>query len=303
MRYLIVDDDHLCRKLLGDILAPYAECDFANDGSEAIKAVRKAESEGRPYRLICLDIMMPHCDGHQVLKTIRQDERERGTSLEEGVRIVMTTALSDMASLSASISEGCQSYVSKPINQDILLNEIRDLGVLPTRDAAKEEPTDDGGKPDETDKSMPIERSDDEGRFLIVDDDALCRELLRQILTPFGECDLAVDGREGVDAVRLSLEDKTHYDLVCLDIMMPGMNGHQTLEEIRKIEREYGIGGLDGTKVIMTTALRDSKHCMQSFREGCEYYLTKPIDESKLLSHMHSLDILPASPESATVNL
>ena len=83
-------------------------------------------------------------------------------------------------------------------------------------------------------------------KFLIVDDDPACREFLVAVLLPYGSCDLAFDGAEAIDAFRLALDDGEPYDLICLDIMMPGVDGHKALDGIRSIEHERGIGGLDG---------------------------------------------------------
>ncbi|NUQ64429.1 MAG: response regulator transcription factor [Pirellulales bacterium] len=140
----------------------------------------------------------------------------------------------------------------------------------------------------------PAEESARRPRYLIVDDDGVCRELLKDVLSIYGQCDFAYDGLEAVDAVRLALEDGTPYHLVCLDIMMPGSSGHASLEAIRQVEAERGVHGSDGVPVIMTTALRDSKHCVQAFREGCESYVTKPIREDELLARMHELHVLMA---------
>jgi two-component system chemotaxis response regulator CheY len=137
-------------------------------------------------------------------------------------------------------------------------------------------------------------------KFLIVDDDAVCRELLKDILSAHGECDLAYDGAEAIDAVRLALEDNAPYDLVCLDIMMPGTSGHDALQAIRQIEARYGVLGSDGVKIIMTTALRDPKHCIAAFREGCESYVTKPIREEQLLAMMRQLGLLRAAPNTTS---
>ncbi len=84
MRILIVEDDFTSRRLLQKILAPYGECDIAVDGKEALEAFTLAVREGRRYRLICLDIMMPEMDGQQVLKKIRQMEKELGISPSGG---------------------------------------------------------------------------------------------------------------------------------------------------------------------------------------------------------------------------
>jgi len=133
-------------------------------------------------------------------------------------------------------------------------------------------------------------------KFLIVDDDGVCRERLRDILAPYGSCEFARNGAEAIGAVRRALRRGEPYSLICLDIMMPEASGHEALEAIRRIEAEHGILGLDGTKVIMTTSLRESKHCVQAFREGCESYVVKPVEAEQLLGRMRELGLLPASP-------
>lgn len=90
------------------------------------------------------------------------------------------------------------------------------------------------------------------------------------------------------------------YDLICLDIMMPQMDGHDTLAAIRQIEKEHGINGLDGAKVIMTTALSDSKNIMGAFRTGCEAYIVRPVAKEKLLEEMGKLGLVNLS-QSGTV--
>ncbi len=129
-------------------------------------------------------------------------------------------------------------------------------------------------------------------RFLIVDDEDHCRILLEAFLEPYGQCDFAHNGKEAVTAVRLAIEDNEPYDAVCLDIMMPEMDGHHALPAIRETEEKHGIMGSDGTKVIMVTALCDSLHCIQSFREGCESYVTKPVSESSVLGKMRELGVI-----------
>ena len=129
-------------------------------------------------------------------------------------------------------------------------------------------------------------------KCLIVDDDRLCRVLLKDMLSAHGQCDLAHSGREAIEAVRLALEDGCPYDLITLDIMMPGCHGHEALQAIRQLESQHGICCSDGAKIIMTTALNDSKHCIASFREGCECYLAKPIREDGLLAKMRELELV-----------
>ena len=128
-------------------------------------------------------------------------------------------------------------------------------------------------------------------RFLVVEDAPIARKLLSIHLSELGECDVACDGAEGVEAFRAALESGRPYDLICLDIMMPGMDGHRTLKEIRAIEEDTGILGLDGVKVIMTTALDDSTNVLGAFSEGCEAYMVKPIRKDQLIVEMQKLGV------------
>lgn len=132
-------------------------------------------------------------------------------------------------------------------------------------------------------------------KYLIVEDDFAGRRLLQRYLSDYGECDIAVDGKEAVEAFRQALEDNEPYDLICLDIMMPNMDGRDALKAIRQIENERGIRGLDGVKVIMTTALGDSKNVVGSFREGCEAYIVKPIEKKKFLEEMEKLGLIESA--------
>ncbi len=126
-------------------------------------------------------------------------------------------------------------------------------------------------------------------RLLIVDDDPALRTWLRTVFARYARCSVAFDGAEATTAVRLALEDGDPYDLITLDIMMPGIDGHEALSRIRQLEKEHEIHGSDGAKVIMTTALEDARHCVQSFREGCEAYVTKPLTREEILDQAMSL--------------
>lgn len=126
-------------------------------------------------------------------------------------------------------------------------------------------------------------------KFLIVEDDFTARRVMQRYLFRYGDCDIAVDGSEAIEAFRTALETEEPYDLISLDIMMPNLNGHDTLKQIRQIEAEHGIGGLDVVKIIMTTALGDSEDILGAFREGCEAYIRKPVEKAKLFEEMEKL--------------
>lgn len=130
-------------------------------------------------------------------------------------------------------------------------------------------------------------------KTLIVEDDFLSRSLLSTLLSEYGTCHVAVNGQEALQAVERGLEENVPYDLICLDIMMPVMDGQQALQEIRRIEERHGIRGLDMVKVIMVTAVDDSNNIMKAFRQGqCEAYLTKPLNREKLITHIRDLGLI-----------
>ncbi len=131
-------------------------------------------------------------------------------------------------------------------------------------------------------------------KILIVEDEIVCRMLLEEMLAPSGDCQVVTNGH---DAVRL-LEDAYNepdgrFDLVCIDIMMPEMSGHQVLRELRRIEERKKIGGMDTTKVLMITALNDTINIMEAMIVGrCEAYLSKPVSRESLEEQLRFLHLI-----------
>ncbi|MDD9942510.1 MAG: response regulator [Myxococcales bacterium] len=132
-------------------------------------------------------------------------------------------------------------------------------------------------------------------RCLIVEDEFTSRRILQRILQDFGEADVAVDGGEAEDAFCLALDEKAPYDAVFLDIMLPGMDGQQVLEALRRAEAQRGYDVGTGAKVIMTTSLSDATNVMRAFRGGCESYLVKPIERDKVVEELTKLGLLNAA--------
>ncbi len=114
-----------------------------------------------------------------------------------------------------------------------------------------------------------------------------------EMLSPLGSCHFAVDGEETVEAVRTALAEDAPYDLLCLDINMPNKDGHQALEEIRKLEDEHGVALGQGTVIIITTAESGSKAILQAFDRQCEAYVVKPIIKERLLDQISKLGLIP----------
>ncbi|MDY7000645.1 MAG: response regulator [Thermodesulfobacteriota bacterium] len=137
-------------------------------------------------------------------------------------------------------------------------------------------------------------------RFLIVDDDFDSRRLMQRILYTFGYCDVAVDGEEAVEAVRRALKGKEPYDLICMDIIMPNVDGQQALQEIREVEKEMGVKPEDAIKVIMISGLDDSKELHDAFFLGeAASYIVKPVRKQTLLEEMKNLGLPVDKPAKA----
>jgi two-component system chemotaxis response regulator CheY len=129
-------------------------------------------------------------------------------------------------------------------------------------------------------------------RVLLVEDDFSSRLVLQTFLSKHGECHVAVNGKEAVDAFRSALEHGERYHLICMDIMMPELDGRQALRQIRDLEEKFGILSATGAKIIMTTAVNDVKEVGRCFHELCDSYLVKPIDLATLLGQMKSYQLV-----------
>ena len=129
-------------------------------------------------------------------------------------------------------------------------------------------------------------------KILLAEDDFVTRKFMVNFLSKYGECDVTVDGMEAVDAFMMALEDDEPYDLVCLDIMMPVMDGYQALVGIRNLEKERGISEDNAVKVIMTTALNEERNVNMAFELGCTVYSGKPIDQEKFEQVLTKLELI-----------
>ena len=129
-------------------------------------------------------------------------------------------------------------------------------------------------------------------KILIADDDFSSRKIMKAFLEEYGTIDMTVDGEETLFAFKTAMKEGRPYDLICLDIMMPKVDGQEVLKQIRKFEREKGIFGKKAVKVVMTTALDDPQNVMESFKSDATGYITKPFDEEDFVRTLNELRIL-----------
>jgi two-component system, chemotaxis family, chemotaxis protein CheY len=129
-------------------------------------------------------------------------------------------------------------------------------------------------------------------KSLVVEDEFVARCVLQRFLARYGECDVALDGDEAINAVTDALKRSTSYDLVCLDIGLPKLNGQGVLERIRELELERGTQLGQGCRVVMTTITSTTSHVLGAFRGGADAYLTKPISLPALAQELKTLRLI-----------
>lgn len=129
-------------------------------------------------------------------------------------------------------------------------------------------------------------------RILIAEDDYVSRKFLMEFLSDYGVCDVTVDGKEAIEAFMISLDLEEYYDLICLDIMMPEIDGTEVLRVIRDMELDKNVPKDKRAKIIMMTALSDKKIVKNTYSYGSQAYAVKPLDTDKILVVLKKLDLI-----------
>ncbi|MCX7745870.1 MAG: response regulator [Clostridia bacterium] len=127
-------------------------------------------------------------------------------------------------------------------------------------------------------------------RILIAEDDLVSREFLSRLLDKYGDCDVAVNGIEAVDAFIMALDEQKPYDLILIDIMMPLYDGVKVLKAIRNIEKQRKIDKADRIKAAITSALYDESQVLELRSYGIDAYFTKPIDLSEFRAFIEGVE-------------
>lgn len=114
-------------------------------------------------------------------------------------------------------------------------------------------------------------------KILLIEDEKMLADSLKAMLTARGfETDAVCDGETGLEYARLGI-----YDLVILDVMMPGLDGYQVARQLRAAHNSVPI--------LMLTAKSDLLDRVEGLNAGADYYLTKPFDSRELLACIHAL--------------
>jgi len=127
-------------------------------------------------------------------------------------------------------------------------------------------------------------------KSLVAEDDATSRKLLQAFLSRYGICDIALDGEEAVNTVRLACQNHQNYDLICMDLRMPRMDGQEAIREIRKQEAAASIA--KSTKIIVTTIHADMEDITTALLGRCNAYMVKPLNTAKLKKELKTLGLI-----------
>jgi two-component system chemotaxis response regulator CheY len=125
-------------------------------------------------------------------------------------------------------------------------------------------------------------------RILVVDDDYVSRTKLKALLAGRGDCDAVPNGTIALGMFQAAHDEQVPYDLVTMDVNMPDMKGQEVVARIRQWEKDHGQS--HQAKILMITALKGGQEVMSAFREGCEWYLVKPVTPENLTEALGKLD-------------
>lgn len=267
MRVLIVDDNATARAILTDMVAGFGMAvEAVPSGREALAALRAASAREEAFALVLMDWRMPDMDGLETARHIRAD-----ASLAETPAILMVTAYGREEVLRRVDQLGLQGLLIKPVTESMMFNVIMNLfSEAPDGDLfGKPRPPVAVGNRSVLKHTLAILAG---RRVLVVDDNALNREVASEFLTSVNmHVDAVASGREALGALAVA-----SYDAVLMDVQMPGMDGPATTREIRRNPAWAHL------PVVALTAQARVEDREASLKAGMTAHLTKPVDEALL---------------------
>ncbi|MFA5863296.1 MAG: PAS domain S-box protein [Phycisphaerae bacterium] len=268
LRILLADDNASTRQVISQMLKKNNHAYFVHQvdtGVSAMSELKKAAGAHQPFDLLLLDLQMPGSEGHEVLKSIKEDREIADT------RVVILTPLDTVSKAKELKRLGSKGYLVKPVKRTQLFDAVigKPLSTVESRSSseAMHESAENTGLFDKKEQNASV-------RILLAEDNPVNRKLAITILTKFGfKVDAAVNGKEALNALA-----RQSYDVVLMDVQMPEMDGFEATTAIRASNQPWA-----DMPIIAMTA-----HAMQGDREKClqsgmNDYLTKPIQSKTLV--------------------
>ncbi|HEY2082947.1 MAG TPA: response regulator [Verrucomicrobiae bacterium] len=259
-RALIVDDNATNREILHyQLLAWKIQNTSTSSGAEALTALREAAAAGLPFDLVILDMQMPVMDGVMLARAIKAEPAIANTKL------IMLSSLGEQLEREELRSVGINACLVKPAKQSCLFNCIADaLGGQRTA-------TVDDFPKDNTVAAGAAHT----GRILLAEDNSINMDVALGQLDQLGyTADLATNGREVLEALQ-----RSSYDIVLMDCMMPEMDGYEATKKIREDERQQGGKHLHIIAMTANAMMGDRDKCLSA---GMDDYVSKPVQLGEL---------------------
>jgi CheY-like chemotaxis protein len=273
MPTLIIDDNATNRKILFELTRQWKMKPHTCDSGESgFAELSRAAAEGSPYRLLLLDEHMPGMDGMEVLDRIRQNPAL------QNVVIMMLTSRDQVESAARCRKMGVETYLIKPISSSDLLGSIRfAMGVVaPASTVAL--------------PAAGISPSSLSLRILLAEDNPVNQRVAMGMLGKMGHrITLATNGLEALEQWRHG-----YFDLIFMDVQMPGMNGLQATAQIR---REEAIGVR--VPIVAMTASAMSEERDRCLAAGMDDFISKPVSY-KVIEEMITATFSQRNRESGT---
>lgn len=129
MKILVVDDDLASRKKMERIMGSFGQCQAVESGNAAMEAFLEALNQGQPFDLVTLDIVMPDKDGIETLLDLRELEQALGAPGHKRATVFMVTSKSEKDSLITCVQAGCDDYIIKPFDREIVARKLTRFGL------------------------------------------------------------------------------------------------------------------------------------------------------------------------------
>ncbi|KFI07539.1 hypothetical protein JN27_08050 [Massilia sp. BSC265] len=262
VRALVVDDSATARAALAEMLDSLGvPADTVASGEECLAALARARDAGRPYGIVLMDYLMPGLDGVETIRRIRRTVRDNAPPA-----ILMVSVCTRDAVLEQEGELPVDAFLHKPVGPALLYHSM--LQVLHPQHGLLHP----GAVPAPGIPSLADIPRLDGARILLAEDNANNREVALDFMAAARmQVDVAFNG---VDAVRMALAGD--YDLVLMDIQMPGLDGLDATREIRKDPRMRGL------PIVAMTAHALPSDRVKSLDAGMNDHVTKPIDPDLL---------------------
>jgi two-component system chemotaxis response regulator CheY len=128
-------------------------------------------------------------------------------------------------------------------------------------------------------------------KTLIVDDNIVNRSSIQKVIEDMGVNESAVNGQDAIEMFKLHLVHSRPFDLVLLDIVMPGMDGIKVLKALRDIEDEHKVKQSNRSKILMVTSHSHKDVVLAALKSGCDGYIVKPFRRDVLVKKLKELNM------------